>query len=84
MRQRAGEGGFCQVVSRPPNPASATAPGRSMARWIGGSAGQAAGRTTRAPAPRPAPPAVDVSLTPASVPSAEAEAPAAPEADAAA
>ncbi|WP_393100906.1 hypothetical protein [Streptomyces sp. LN325] len=44
--------GFCQVVSRPPNPESATEPGRPVARWMGGSEGQAAGRTARGPPPR--------------------------------
>ncbi|MFI1959920.1 hypothetical protein [Streptomyces althioticus] len=38
--------GFCQVLSLPPNPASATGhDGREVARWIGGSAGHAAVRT---------------------------------------
>ncbi|MFF9663962.1 hypothetical protein [Streptomyces althioticus] len=38
--------GFCQVLSLPPNPASATGhDGRDVARWIGGSAGHAAART---------------------------------------
>ncbi|MGW3635331.1 hypothetical protein ACWD7F_35215, partial [Streptomyces sp. NPDC005122] len=41
--------GFCQVVSRPPNPESATEPRPAVARWMGGSEGQAAGRTARAP-----------------------------------
>ncbi|MFJ2395300.1 hypothetical protein ACIOTI_21435 [Streptomyces sp. NPDC087843] len=45
--------GFCQVVSRPPNPESATEPRPAVARWMGGSEGQAAARTTRAPAPSP-------------------------------
>lgn len=45
--------GFCQVASRPPNPESATPAGpASVARWMGGSDGQAAG-TTRAAAPVP-------------------------------
>ncbi|WP_329411905.1 hypothetical protein OG802_18540 [Streptomyces sp. NBC_00704] len=43
--------GFCQVASRPPNPASATPEGPAAAvRRMGGSEGQAAG-TARAPAP---------------------------------
>lgn len=47
--------GFCQVVSRPPNPASATEPRPAVARWMGGSVGQAAARTPGATTPPPAP-----------------------------
>ncbi|GGN04532.1 hypothetical protein [Streptomyces fuscichromogenes] len=39
--------GFCQVGSRPPNPASATGPPVPSARWIGGSPDQAAATTGR-------------------------------------
>ncbi|MEW1773036.1 hypothetical protein [Streptomyces sp. NPDC086777] len=39
--------GFCQVGSRPPNPASATCPPDPSARWIGGSPDQAAATTGR-------------------------------------
>ncbi|MEU9340395.1 hypothetical protein AB0D74_04120 [Streptomyces sp. NPDC048278] len=39
--------GFCQVGSRPPNPASATGPPAPSARWIGGSPDQAAATTGR-------------------------------------
>ncbi|MBW8798021.1 MAG: hypothetical protein JF597_31890 [Streptomyces sp.] len=39
--------GFCQVGSRPPNPASATGPPGPSARWIGGSPDQAAATTGR-------------------------------------
>ncbi|WP_329525070.1 hypothetical protein [Streptomyces sp. NBC_01462] len=54
--------GFCQVVSRPPNPESATEPRPAVARWMGGSEGQAAGRTARAPPPSPVSPAPDPAL----------------------
>lgn len=39
--------GFCQVGSRPPNPASATGPPVPSARWIGGRPDQAAATTGR-------------------------------------
>ncbi|GAB1327274.1 hypothetical protein ACE1SV_16130 [Streptomyces sennicomposti] len=49
--------GFCQVGSRPPNPRSATPAGLgASARWIGGSADQAAGTTARPPAAATSPP----------------------------
>ncbi|MEW2044895.1 hypothetical protein [Streptomyces sp. NPDC005476] len=45
--------GFCQVASRPPNPASATPEvPPAAARWMGGSVGQAAA-TTRGTEPEP-------------------------------
>ncbi|MCX4763596.1 hypothetical protein OG562_22055 [Streptomyces sp. NBC_01275] len=45
--------GFCQVASRPPNPASATpaAAVAATARWMGGIPGHAAGATGRAGSP---------------------------------
>ncbi|WP_216591808.1 hypothetical protein [Streptomyces brasiliscabiei] len=56
--------GFCQVVNRPLNPASATAARPSVARWIGASpshprtsadeAGPVAGELPPEPAPEPA------------------------------
>lgn len=49
--------GFCQVVSRPPNAESATEPRPAVARWMGGSEGQAAARTGRFPSPPPTAPA---------------------------
>ncbi|MYX44157.1 hypothetical protein GTW59_24280 [Streptomyces sp. SID89] len=49
--------GFCQVGSRPPNPRSATPAGLgASARWIGGSADQAAGATARPPPAATSPP----------------------------
>lgn len=74
--------GFCQVASRPPKPESATpAVPVTVARWMGGSADQAAG-TTRGAEPEPPAEAEPPTSAPAAdlpaPPSAEAEAEAEP------
>uniref|UniRef100_A0AAU3GZ86 Uncharacterized protein n=1 Tax=Streptomyces sp. NBC_01401 TaxID=2903854 RepID=A0AAU3GZ86_9ACTN len=52
--------GFCQVGSRPPNPASATTDRpESMARWIGGRPVHAAAATTAGTAPAASDPPPD-------------------------